>query len=122
MKLILALVAVLVSLPAATADYSKHKELYMANQAGGDVVLTLEPCAITEAKKLGFENRSYATVAGGVIIEEGCWIAPSISGAPTVPGVTIIPLVNVWYDGVILPFEQNLFESNAHTAALKDSI
>lgn len=122
MKLILALVAALLSLPATAADYSEHKELYMANQAGGDVVLTLEPCAIEEAKRLGFGNRTYATVAGGKIQEEGCWIAPSVSGAPNIPGVTIIPLVNVWYSGIILPFEQNMFEPQAHTVALKDPI
>lgn len=122
MKLILALVAALLSLPATAADYSEHKELFMANQAGGDVVLTLEPCAIEEAKRLGFENRTYATVAGGKTVEEGCWIAPGIDGAPNVPGVTIIPIVNVWYGGIILPFEQHQFEPQAHTVALKGSI
>ena len=122
MKLILALVAALLSLPATSADYSEHKELYMANQAGGDVVLTLEPCAIEEAKKLGFENRTYVTVAGGKTVEEGCWIAPGIDGAPNVPGITIIPLVNVWYDGIILPFEQNQFSPQPHTVALKGTI
>lgn len=122
MKLILALVAALSSLTATAADYSEHKELFMANQAGGDVVLTLEPCAIEEAKKLGFENRTYATVAGGKTVEEGCWLAPSINGAPNVPGMTIIPIVNVWYGGIILPFEQNLFEPQAHTIALKGTI
>ena len=122
MKLILALVAALISLPATSADYSEQKELYMANQAGGDVVLTLEPCAIEEARKLGFENRTYATVAGGKIQEEGCWISPSINGAPNVPGMTIIPLVNVWYSGIILPFEQNLFTPQSNTVAVKGNI
>lgn len=122
MKKILTLVAVLLSLPATAADYSEYKELYMANQAGGDIVLTLEPCAIPEAKKMGFENRTYATVAGGKIMEEGCWTAPGIENAPNVPGVTIIPIVNVWYDGLILPFAQNQFEPTAHTVALKGAI
>lgn len=122
MKKLLALVAVLVSLPATSADYSEYKELYMANQAGGDIVLTLEPCAFEDAKKLGFENRSYATVAGGKTIEEGCWTAPSLENAPQVLGVKIIPIVNVWYDGIILPFEQNMFEPQAHTVALKGTI
>jgi len=122
MKLILALVAALLSLPATAADYSKHKELYMANQAGGDIVLTLEECAIDDAKTKGFTNRTYATVAGGKIMEEGCWMAPGIEGAPNVPGVTIIPIVNVWYDGLILPFEQRQFEPQAHTVALEGTI
>ena len=122
MKKILALVAVFLSLPATSADYSEHKELYMANQAGGDIVLTLEPCAFEAARKLGFENRSYATVAGGKIMEEGCWLAPSIAEAPQIEGVKIIPIVNVWYDGLILPFEQNQFGPVAHPVALKDTI
>ena len=122
MKKLLALVAVFLSLPATSADYSKHKELYMANQAGGDIVLTLEPCAFEAARKLGFENRSYATVAGGKIMEEGCWLAPSIAEAPQIEGVKIIPIVNVWYDGLILPFEQNMFGPVAHPVALKDTI
>ena len=122
MKKILALVAALISLPATAADYSEHKELYMANQAGGDIVLTLEPCAIEEAKKLGFTSRTYATVAGGKIMEEGCWLSPDISEAPQIQGVKIIPIVNVWYDGLILPFEQNMFGPEAHPVVLKDTI
>lgn len=122
MRKILILVAALISLPAISADYSEHKELYMANEAGGDIVLTLEPCAFADAKKLGFENRSYATVAGGIIMEEGCWIAPSIDGAPNVEGMIVIPLVNLWYGGIILPFPQNLFEPEAHTVAQKGPI
>lgn len=108
MKNILALVAVLFSLPATAEDYSSHKELFMANQAGGVVALTVEPCAIEIAKSKKFEGRAYATEADGTI-HEGCWIAPDISEAPDYPGVKIIPIVNVWFEGVIVPYEQNLF-------------
>ena len=123
MKKLLALVAVLFSLPAISADYSKYKELYMANEAGGDVVLTLEPCTIADAKKQGFESRSYATEGNGTV-HEGCWSAPGIEGAPAVAGVTIIPIVNVYYDGIILPFPQDMFgpEDHTHHVAIKGDI
>lgn len=101
-------------------DYSDHKELYMANEAGGEIVLTLEPCAFTDAKKLGFENRSYATIADGSIKEEGCWLAPDMKDAPQVQGIAIIPIVNLWYDNIILPFPQNMFEPRLR--ARKDTI
>jgi len=108
MKYILALVAVLSSLPATAEDYSNHKELFMANQAGGVVALAVEPCTIEQAKLKKFEGRAYATEANGTK-HEGCWIAPDISEAPNVPNVKIIPIVNVWFEGVIVPYEQNLF-------------
>lgn len=108
MKKILALVAVLSITPATAEDYSQFKELFMANQAGGVVALTVEPCAIDAAKNKKFESRAYATEADGTK-HEGCWIAPDISEAPNHPGVKIIPIVNVWFDGIIVPFEQSLF-------------
>lgn len=108
MKKFLSVVAVMFSLPVAAADYSTYKELYMANQAGGVVALTVEPCAIGPAKLKKFESRAYATEANGTI-HEGCWIAPDISDAPNHPSVKIIPIVNVWFNGVIVPYEQNLF-------------
>lgn len=108
MNKFLTVVAVLFSLPVAAADYSTHKELYMANQAGGVVALTVEPCTITQAKNKHFEMRAYATEADGTI-HEGCWVAPDISEAPNHPSIKIIPIVNVWFDDVIVPFDQELF-------------
>lgn len=108
MKKFLTVVAVLFSLPVAAEDYSTYKELYMANQAGGVVALTVEPCGIKEALDKKFESRAYATEANGTK-HEGCWIAPDISDAPNHPGVKIIPIVNVWFEGVIVPFDQSLF-------------
>lgn len=123
MKKLLALVAVLFSLPATSADYSTYKELYMANEAGGDIVLTLEPCAIKEAKDKGFESRSYATEGNGAV-HEGCWAKPGIEDAPQAQGITIIPLVNVYYDGIVLPFPQDMFgpEDHTHHVAVKGDI
>lgn len=108
MKNFLTVVAVLFSLPVAAEDYSTYKELYMANQAGGVVALTVEPCAIESAKAKHFDSRAYATEADGTR-HEGCWIAPDISEAPNHPSIKIIPIVNVWFDGIIVPFEQSLF-------------
>lgn len=108
MKNFLTVVAVMFSLPVAAEDYSSHNELYMANQAGGVVALTVEPCTINEARLKKFEGRAYATEADGTR-HEGCWIAPDIGEAPNHPSVKIIPIVNVWFGGVIVPYEQNLF-------------
>lgn len=99
----------LLSVPAYAEDYSRHQEIYFVNQAGGVVALTVEPCTIELAKVKGFDSRTYATESNGTK-HEGCWVAPDISDAPQYPGVKIIPIVNVWYDGVITPFEQSLFK------------
>lgn len=72
-------------------------EMYMANEAGGFVVLTLEDCKFEEAKKL-YPNRAYATEKDESIIHEGCWESPSIDSAPKHPSVRIIPIVNTWWE------------------------
>lgn len=109
MKKFLVVMAVLFSYPAIAEDYSTYKELFFTNQQGGAVVLTVEPCEIIAAKAKGFESRTYATEADGTK-HEGCWMAPDISDAPQYPGVKIIPIVNVWYDGEVIPFAQSLFK------------
>lgn len=107
----LAVLFLLSSTSLSAADYSKNKELYMPNESGGYVVLTVEPCGILEAKKQGFESRAYATETDSEqpATHEGCWNSPDTSAAPKAPGVTIIPLVNLWFDGDIVTFPQNLF-------------
>ena len=107
----LAVLLVLFSANLFAADYSKSKELYMPNESGGYVVLTVEPCQIAEAKKQGFESRAYATETDSEqpTTHEGCWTSPDTSEAPKAPGVTIIPLVNLWFDGDTVTFPQNLF-------------
>jgi len=57
----LAAILLLFSTSLLAADYSKNKELYMPNESGGYVVLTLEECKFPEAVKLGFDSRAYAT-------------------------------------------------------------
>jgi hypothetical protein len=72
-------------------------EMYMANEAGGYVVLTVQECAFEEQKKI-YPNRAYATENDGEIIHEGCWNSPSIDDAPKHPSVKIIPVVNTWWE------------------------
>ncbi len=107
----LAVLTLLFSTGLLAADYSKSKELYMPNESGGYVVLTTEECNLPEAKVKGFDSRAYATETDSAnpVTHEGCWNSPDTSAAPKVPGVTIIPLVNLWFDGDIVFYPQNLF-------------
>lgn len=107
----LAVLLLLFSTTAFSADYSKSKELYMPNESGGYVVLTLEECRIPEAKTKGFESRAYATESDSEqsATHEGCWFSPDTSAAPKAPGVKIIPIVNLWFDGDIVFFPQTYF-------------
>ena len=107
----LAVLLLLFSTHALSADYSKSKELYMPNESGGYVVLTVEQCQLPEARSKGFDSRAYATETDTAdsIIHEGCWNSPDTSAAPRAPGVTIIPLVNLWFDGDIVFYPQNMF-------------
>ena len=107
----LAVVILLFSSSPQAADYSKSKELYMPNESGGYVILTLEPCGIPEAKKLGFGSRAYATETDteNPVTHEGCWNSPDTAEAPRIKGVRIIPLVNLWFEGDTVTFPQTMF-------------
>ena len=107
----LAVLLTLFSLSLSAADYSKSKELYMPNESGGYVVLTVEPCKFPEAVKLGYDSRAYATESDTEkpATHEGCWTSPDTSEAPRLKGVRIIPLVNLWFDGEIITFPQTMF-------------
>lgn len=107
----LAVLLLLFSADLLAADYSKNKELYMPNESGGYVVLTVEPCKFPEAAKLGYNSRAYATESDSEkpATHEGCWTSPDTADAPKLKGVKIIPLVNLWFDGELATFPQNLF-------------
>jgi len=107
----LAALTILFSTSLLAADYSKSKELYMPNEAGGFIVLTLEPCKFSEAIKLGFDHRAYATESDSELpaTHEGCWDSPSTADAPKLQGIKIIPLVNLWFDGDTVTFPQTMF-------------
>lgn len=111
MKKQLAVLLLAFSANVLAADYSKNQELYMPNESGGYVILTLEECRITEAKAKGFESRAYATESdtNNAITHEGCWDSPATDIAPNAKGIKIIPLVNLWFDGDIVFFPQTHF-------------
>lgn len=89
------------------------KELYMPNESGGYIVLTIDACADAVAAKKGYNYRAYATESDSEkpATHEGCWDSPSIADAPKMEGVRIIPLVNLWFDGDTVTFPQTLFTS-----------
>jgi hypothetical protein len=111
MKTQLAALTLLFSTSLLAADYSKSKELYMPNESGGYVVLTLEECKFPNSKKQGFNSRAYATETDSEtpVTHEGCWYSPDTSDAPKHPGIKIIPLVNLWFDGDTVTFPQSMF-------------
>jgi len=87
------------------------KELYMPNEANGFIVLTTDTCPNTDAVKLGYKYRAYATESDSEkpVTHEGCWVSPSVADAPKMEGVRIIPLVNLWFDGDLITFPQTMF-------------
>jgi hypothetical protein len=94
---------------ANAEDYSGVKELYIENEAGGVIAISQEACKDPVALKKGFEYKAYATEKDGTL-HEGCWMAPDISEAPNVPGVRIIPIVNMYFDGQVIMVAQNQFK------------
>ena len=88
-------IAILVLLVSLSAAANEPKEMYMPNESGGFVTLTIEPCLYDSVKK-EYPYRAYATEdAAGEIVHEGCWISPSIAEAPK--SMKIIPVVNTWW-------------------------
>lgn len=94
---------------ANAADYSGVKELYIDNEAGGVIAISQDTCADAEALKRGFQYKAYATEKNGTI-HHGCWMAPDLSEAPNVPGVRIIPIVNMYFEGQVIMVAQNQFK------------
>jgi hypothetical protein len=103
-------VIVLLSFNLAMAQ-DLPKELYMPNESGGYIVLTTDACPNTDAVKLGYNYRAYATESDSEkpATHEGCWDSPSVADAPKLQGVRIIPLVNLWFDGDMVTFPQTMF-------------
>lgn len=104
----LAVAVAVFSITVGAQETEQVQELYFENQSGGIVALTVEPCTIDRAASMGFESRSYATEGNGTL-HEGCWMAPDISQATPQAGMTVFAIVNVYYDGIITPFSQDLF-------------
>jgi hypothetical protein len=95
-------------------------EMYMANDAGGFVVLTTEPCTFKKQAK-EYPYRAYATESSEIVLHEGCWTSPDTSevpntimstseGAPEAPTLHIIHVVNTWWkEGGYVTFLQSRF-------------
>ena len=82
-------------------------EMYMANSAGGFVVLTTEPCA-SEKQAKEYPYRAYATESSDIVKHEGCWVSPNTDevptevfskseGAPEAPKLHVIHMVSTWW-------------------------
>ena len=84
------LTAVLISY--ITFAHADNHEAYLANEAGGWIVLTHEQCTAETVKEY-FPFRSYSTEADGTL-HECCYNIPSIEDAPKQKGMRIIPVVN----------------------------
>lgn len=116
-KILLVLVASFIQ-SAVAADLPK--EMYMANDAGGFVVLTLETCAFEKVAK-DYPYKAYATESSDLAKHEGCWDSPDVSGVPTqllsssegapaAPTMRVIPMVNTWWaEGGQATFMQSHF-------------
>jgi hypothetical protein len=98
-KILLLLTASLIQ-TAVAADLPK--EMYMPNDAGGFVVLTVEACRFKQVAK-DYPYRAYA------VNHEGCWDSPDTSdvptqimskseGAPEAPTIRVISMVNTWWE------------------------
>lgn len=66
---------------AAQADDDQIDELFLKNQDGGELVITVKDCHNAEWAKLGYENYAYATEGNGTK-HEGCWVRPPLVDAP----------------------------------------
>lgn len=107
MKITLFLVSLLLSIDSI----SQELKIYTPNEAGGHIVLTHEPCQIEKFKEL-YPYRGYATTSNPEDLYEACYVVPSISEAPQVPGMKIIPLVNfIDEDGIRLEYPLEIFSS-----------
>jgi len=78
------------------------KELYMPNDAGGFIVITVEECGIEYVRET-FPNRAYATEVTDdkEVVHEGCWVTE------VPPDPQYIPLFNIF-------FEPNIVASFPH--------
>ena len=79
------------------------KEMYMPNDSGGFIALSLFKCVNPDAAG-AFSYIAYATEGNGTV-HEGCW---SMVEAPA----EFEPLINVWWaKGLIVNYKQKLFST-----------
>jgi hypothetical protein len=101
-------IATLALLISLSANAEEPKEMYMPNDAGGFVVLTVEACKFKQVAK-DYPYRAYATESSDAVNHEGCWDSPDTSGVPTQimsksegagepPTIHVIQMVNTWWE------------------------
>lgn len=66
---------------ALAADLDLVDELYIANESGGEIIITTKDCNNPAWVKKGFPNYAYATEGNGTK-HEGCWVRPPLQDAP----------------------------------------
>lgn len=114
------LVAIALLAGSLSVSAEEPKEMYMPNDAGGFVVLTIEPCAFEQAAK-EYPYRAYATESSDIVNHAGCWTSPDTAGAGfdllvaeegagPAPTMRLIPMVNTWWEeGAKATFVQSNF-------------
>jgi hypothetical protein len=115
------IVAVALLVVSLSVMAEQPKEMYMANDAGGFVVLTAEPCKFENMIK-EYPYRAYATESSEAVNHEGCWDSPDTSSVPTQimsksegagepPTIRVLPMVNTWWqEGGRATFMQTNFK------------
>ena len=101
--------AILLFLSTNSFSQINVEKVYMANQAGGHIILTQEECKLTKYYDK-YKYRAYATTSEVGVEYEACYDVPSIEGAPDIPGFRTFPIVNyIDEDGLILEYRLHGF-------------
>ena len=81
-------------------------EIYMKNESGGEIVLTVRDCPVADWVKQGFPHQAYATEGNGTK-HEGCWVRPEILDAPANAfGI----VTTIWEDNIRMEYPDYLFK------------
>ena len=83
----------LLSVITTVAFANESPTVCVPNDAGGHIILTLEPCQSNLVNKKLFPYHAYATEASGKI-HQACYDIPSTAEAKPTPNTKIIPVVN----------------------------
>lgn len=107
----LTMLAAAFSAPAAELKEGMHVPtvLVTVNLDGGIIALTNDRCEQSAAISVPFPFYAYATDKDGET-HEGCWALPNEEGMPPdTDKAKIIRIVNVWFDGVVVPLPRDAF-------------
>ena len=87
------IITTLMSILTTVAFANESPTVFLPNDAGGHIVLTLEDCKSNLVNKKLFPYHAYATESSGVI-HQACYDIPSTAEAKPTPNTKIIPVVN----------------------------